>query len=146
MQGQAYLRRNTREDLQAAIQYFQRAIDQDPKYALAYSGLAEANMTLGARGWISPLEGRRLGEAARTAISFDDTLAEAHMSLGQAYTTFSPADFAFGESELRRAIELSPSLAAAHTHLGYTLVRQGGDWIVLQGRTDLAFHAKRSTV
>src|SRR4030095_14467070 len=126
MQGRAYLNRNTREDLQMAIQYFQRAIDEDPKYALAYSGLAEANMTLGARGWISPLEGRRLcEEAARTSISLDETLAEAHMALGQAYTTFSPADFAIGERELRRAIELSPSIASAHSHLGYTLVRQG---------------------
>ena len=126
MQGLAYVHRNTREDLQLAIQYFQRAIDQDPKYALAYSGLAEANMTLGARGWISPLEGRRLcEEAARMSISLDETLAEAHMALGQAYTTFSPADFVVGEQELRRAIELSPSLASAHTHLGYTLVRQG---------------------
>jgi TolB-like protein/Flp pilus assembly protein TadD len=126
MQGRAYLHRNTREDLQSAIQYFQRAIEQDPKYALAYSGVAEANMTLGARGWISPLEGRRLcEEAARMSISLDETLAEAHMALGQAYTTFSPADFAIGERELRRAIELSPSMASAHSHLGYTLVRQG---------------------
>jgi serine/threonine protein kinase len=126
MQGRAYLHRNTREDLQSAIQYFQRAIEQDPKYALAYSGVAEANMTLGARGWISPLEGRRLcEEAARMSISLDETLAEAHMALGQAYTTFSPADFAIGERELRRAIELSPSIASAHSHLGYTLVRQG---------------------
>ena len=126
MQGRAYINRNTREDLQTAIRYFQQAIDEDPKYALAYSGLAEANMTLGARGWISPLEGRRLcEEAARTSLSLDENLAEAHTALGQAYTTFSPADFATGERELRRAIELSPSLAAAHSHLGYTLVRQG---------------------
>lgn len=126
MQGRAYVHRNTREDLQTAIGYFQRAIEQDPKYALAYSGLAEANMTLGARGWISPLEGRRFCEdAARTAISLDENLAEAHMALGQVYTTFSPANFDVGERELRRAIELSPSSASAHTHLGYTLVRQG---------------------
>ena len=89
-------------------------------------GVAEANVTLGARGWISPLEGRRLAEeAARKAISLDDNLAEAHMVLGQTYTTFSPADFPLGERELRRAIELSPSMAGAHTHLGYALVRQG---------------------
>ena len=88
--------------------------------------MSEANVTLGARGWISPLEGRRLCEdAARKSISLDENLAEAHAALGQAYTTFSPADFATGERELRRAIELSPSLASAHTHLGYTLVRQG---------------------
>jgi eukaryotic-like serine/threonine-protein kinase len=126
MQGRAYVHRNTREDLHTAIQYFQRAIAEDPEYALAYTGVSEANMTLGARGWIPPLEGRRLGEdAARKSISLDENLAEAHTALGQAYTTFSPADFTVGERELRRAIELSPSLASARTHLGYTLVRQG---------------------
>lgn len=126
MQGKAYLNRNAREDLEKAIDYFQKAIDEDSKYALAYTGIADANLTLGARGWKPPLEAHRLArEAARTAISLDDNLAEAHMVFGQTYTTFSPADFAVSERELRRAIELSPSLATAHTHLGYALVRQG---------------------
>lgn len=126
MQGRAYLYRNTREDLIKSINYFQKAIEQDPNYAHAYAGIAEANMTLGARGWISPLEGRRLTEqAARKALELDENLAEAHMAFGQAFTTFSPADFALGERELRRAVELSPNLADAHSHLGYTLVRQG---------------------
>jgi serine/threonine protein kinase/Flp pilus assembly protein TadD len=126
MQGRAYLHRNTREDLNEAIRFYQRAIEEDSNYALAYAGVAEANVTLGARGWISPLEGRRLTEqAARKALELDDNLAEAHMAFGQANTTFSPSDFALGESELRRAIELSPSSASAHTHLGYALVRQG---------------------
>jgi len=126
MQGRVYFHRTTREDLIESIKYFQKAIEQDSNYALAYTGMAEANMTLGARGWIPPLEGRRLTEeAARRALELDENLAEAHMAFGQAFTVFSPADFALGERELRRAIELSPSLAAAHTHLGYTLVRQG---------------------
>src|SRR6266536_6688433 len=48
-----------------------------------------------------------------------------HAALGQSYTQFVPPDFSLGDRELRRAIELSPSLAMAHQYLGLSLVRQG---------------------
>jgi serine/threonine protein kinase/Flp pilus assembly protein TadD len=126
MQGRAYVHRNAREDLLTAVRYFEKATEEDRNYALAYAGLAEAYATLGARGWMAPLEGRRkTEEAARKALSLDENLAEGHSALGQSYTTFAPSDFSLGDRELRHAIELSPSLASAHSHLGYSLVRQG---------------------
>src|SRR5262249_5950467 len=59
------------------------------------------------------------------ALSLDDNLAEAHAVRGSAYTDFAPYDFASGDRELRRAIELSPSLAIAHQYLGVAAERQG---------------------
>jgi serine/threonine-protein kinase len=126
LQGRVYRQRSTREDLMTAIRYYERAIDEDRNYALAYAGLSDAYGNLGAYGYIAPIEGRRKAEeAARKALALDDNLAEAHAALGLAYVAFTPSNFALGDRELRRAIELSPSLAADHQYLGVSLVRQG---------------------
>lgn len=126
MQGRGYAHRRTREDLFEAIRYCEKAIEEDRNYALAYAGLADAYTNLGSRSYISPQEGRRKAEeAAHRALTLDENLAEAHATLGQAYTLFTPSSFSPGDRELRRAIELSPSLAVAHHYLGVSLVRQG---------------------
>jgi len=126
IQGRAYAHRRTHEDMLMAIRLCEKAIEEDHNYALAYAGLAEAYANLGARGYIAPFEGwHQTEKAARKALALDENLAEAHDALGQAYTTFIPYNFSLGDRELRRAIELSPSLAAAHFHLGSSLLRQG---------------------
>src|SRR5438034_5781068 len=126
MQGRSYINRRTREDLLEAIRYCEKAIEEDRNYALAYAGLADAYGTLGFYGYIAPIEGRRKQEeAARKAITLDENLAEAHAALGAGYMAFAPSNFALGDRELRHAIELSPSLALAHSYLGNSLVRQG---------------------
>jgi adenylate cyclase len=126
MQGRGYINRRTREDLLTAISYYDKALEEDRNYALAYAGLSEAYQGLGVRGYIAPIEGqRRMEEAARKALALDDNLAEAHAALGLAYVAFAPANFSLGDRELQRAIELSPSLALAPEYLGISLVRQG---------------------
>jgi adenylate cyclase len=126
MQGRSYAQRRTREDLLEAVRYCEKALEEDPHYALAYVGLSEAYQSLGVRGYIAPIEGRRrMEEAARKALALDDNLAEAHLAFGLAYVAFAPSNFSLGDRELRRAIELSPSLALAHFYLGISLARQG---------------------
>jgi len=126
MQGRAYRQRSTRENLLTAIQHYQKALDEDPNYALAYAGIGDAYAVLGLRGYIAPIEGRRKAEEnALKAIALDKNLAEAHLALGQANTVFAPTDFLRGDRELRRAVELSPSLALAHSYLGISLAMQG---------------------
>jgi TolB-like protein/Flp pilus assembly protein TadD len=126
MQGRSYTHRRTREDMLAAIGYYDRALEEDRNYALAYAGLADAYSNLGLRGYIAPSEGRRKAEeAARKALELDDNLAEAHAAFGQVYISFAPSNFPLGDRELRHAIELSPSLAMAHEFLGFSLLRQG---------------------
>jgi serine/threonine-protein kinase len=126
MQGRAVAQRRTREDLLAAIRYYEKALEEDRNYALAYAGLADAYASLGVYCYIAPFEGRRKAEeAARKALMLDQNLAEAHTALGQAYVLFAPSNFSLGDGELRHAIELSPSLALAHLYLGVSLTRQG---------------------
>jgi eukaryotic-like serine/threonine-protein kinase len=127
MQGRSYAQRRTREDLMEAIRYFEKAIEEDPNYALAYAGSADAYTQLGVRGYIAPLECRRKQEeAARKALALDDNLAEAHVALGLASVQFAPySNFSLGGRELRRAIELSPSLALAHQYLGISFAKEG---------------------
>ena len=126
MQGSASRQRNTREDLFAAIRYYEKALEEDPNYALGYAGLADAYGTLGAFGYIAPTDGRRKEEEfAGKALALDDYLGEAHAALGIAYVGFVPANFALGQRELQRAIELTPSLALAHFYLGISLAGQG---------------------
>ena len=126
MQGLSFAQRRTREDLLTAISYYDRAIEEDRNYALAYAGFADAYANLGAYGYIAPIDGARKTEkAAREAIALDENLAEAHAALALANIAFAPSNFQLGDRELRRAIELSPSLALAHSYLGFSLVRQG---------------------
>ncbi len=126
MQGRAVAQRRIREDLLTAIRYYEKALEEDRNYALAYAGLADAYGNLGVYGYTAPIDGRRKAEEeARRALGFDENLAEAHAVLGLAYTYFAPSNFSLGDRELRHAIELSPSLAMAHQYLAISLVRQG---------------------
>jgi len=126
MQGRSSAQRRTREDLLTAISYYERAIEEDRNYALAYAGFADAYANLGAYGYIAPVDGtRKTEEAARKAVALDENLAEAHAAVALANIAFAPSNFQLGDRELRRAIELSPSLALAHGYLAFSLVRQG---------------------
>jgi serine/threonine protein kinase/Tfp pilus assembly protein PilF len=126
MRGRFYVHRRTREDLLLAGSYYQKAIEEDQNYAMAYSGLAEVYGNLGVRGYISPVEGRhKLEESARKAVALDENLADAHVMLGYFYMGYAPYDFANGDRELKHALQLSPSLAIAHLYLALSLLRQG---------------------
>ncbi len=112
MQGRSVSQTNTREDMLAATRYYEKALEEDRNYALAYAGLANAYAGLGALGYIAPIEGRRKAEeAAHKALALDENLGEAHAAAGFSDTVFAPYNFSQGDRELRRAIELSPSLA-----------------------------------
>jgi len=125
MRGRSYVQRRTREDLVMAGSYYQKAIEADQNYSIAYTGLAEVYGNLGVRGYISPVEGRRkLAEAARQALALDDSLPEAHVMMGYYYIGYAPYDFANGDRELKQALRLSPSLAIAHLYLAISLLRQ----------------------
>ena len=126
MQGRAAAQRRTNADLLASVSYYEKALQEDGKYALAYAGLADAYANLGYYGSIAPIEGRRKAEeSARKALELDDKLAEAHAALGLAYIGFAPSNFSIGDKELGHAIELSPNLAVAHYNLGLSFIRQG---------------------
>jgi TolB-like protein/tetratricopeptide (TPR) repeat protein len=114
LQGRYLLGR--KEQLHRAIEYFQSALKQDPNYAPAYAGLAASYNTSQsvAISELPPLEARRQAEeAALKALQLDGTLAEAHAALGYIYHYDWNWDAA--EQELKRAIELDPNSAQAHS-------------------------------
>lgn len=99
--------------LEKGIEYFQQALTQDPNDALAYSGLADAYLDL-STSFRAPLEVMPKAKAAAAqAVKLDDSLAEAHVSLGYVAFTFD-WDWVHAEQEFRRALELNPSLPRAH--------------------------------
>jgi TolB-like protein/DNA-binding winged helix-turn-helix (wHTH) protein/tetratricopeptide (TPR) repeat protein len=107
--------------IEKAIEYFRQALILNPKDALAYAGLADAysNLSTVSR---APLEVMPRAKAAATrAIELDDTLAEAHASLGYVALTFD-WDFTHAEHEFQRALELNPSLPSAHAHYSQYLL------------------------
>jgi TolB-like protein/class 3 adenylate cyclase/Tfp pilus assembly protein PilF len=127
LKGRYFWNRRTAENLKKAADYFQRAIEKDPKYALAYSGLADCHVLLPLYSYFGSNPREELPkalDAARKAVELDDTLAEAHTSLARALASNLKLSGAI--SEFNRAIELNPNYATAHQWFGECLQSQGG--------------------
>jgi len=125
LKGRYLWNRRTAENLEKALNYFQQAADKDPNYALAYSGIADTCALFSVYGAGAPQEYLpRAKAAAEKAVELDDSLAEAHASLGLVYHSY----FRSAESarEFDRSIQLDPNYATAHHWYGrLTLVMQG---------------------
>jgi eukaryotic-like serine/threonine-protein kinase len=119
LKGQFYWNRRTVPDLQRSVEYFNQAIAMDRNYALAYAGLSNAYSNLAENAGVAPGARTKAQDAARTAISLDDNLAEAHAAL--AHIVKSDYDFAGAEREYKRALELNPNYATAHQWYGNLL-------------------------
>jgi len=114
LRGRNKLGSQAQEPIKDSIRDFQRAIDLDPLYAPAYSGLADAYSLMANYGVLAPKEAfPRAKAAALKVLSLDPSLAEAHASLGLVNNHYD-WDWLGAEREYKRAIELSPSYAVAH--------------------------------
>ena len=119
--GIYFWNKRTEKDLQKSIESFDRAVQRDPSYALAYAGLANAYNSLGVYAHFRPREiYPKARAAALKALSLDDTLAEAHAALCLYYSNYE-WDQASSDRECRRAIELNPGYVLAHVWRGETL-------------------------
>jgi TolB-like protein/Flp pilus assembly protein TadD len=108
LRGQYAWNRRTGRSLGQAVDYFLQAIDKDPGYALAWARLADCYGLYGFYGAGSPREaGPRAKEAALRALRIDDTLTEAHTTLGWIHATYD-WDWAAAEKEFQRALQLNP--------------------------------------
>ncbi|MDQ3130273.1 MAG: tetratricopeptide repeat protein, partial [Acidobacteriota bacterium] len=124
MNGVFFRRKNGAENIRKAIEYQKQAIALDPNFARAYTELSINFTVLVEIGALSPKEGMPPARAAaEKALALDETLAEAH------YTLARVRDFEFdptgAESAFKRAIELNPNLAGAHTLYAEYLSRSG---------------------
>ena len=122
LKGRFYFSKFTPADHRRAIEYFNQAIQTDPDYALAYTGLADTYAASATSSWIVPSEGYIRAKAATLkALQLDDNLAEAHTTLG-AVSMFYDFDWATAEREYKRALELNPNHQTAYELYGYLLI------------------------
>jgi serine/threonine-protein kinase len=137
LKGRHFWLKLTAEGMQNGMDAFRQAIEKDPNYALAYTGLAEAYYALAAFGQ-PPKEAMPLAKAAaEKALQLDPSLAEAHATAGLV-RAFYDWDWSGGEREFRRAVELNPGSAAVHDWLGWFLANVG--------RTDEGLRSLRRAV
>ena len=122
LKGRYYFNLRTGDALNKSIASFQQAIARDSRYALAYSGLADAYAVLGFRGGFPSKDALSLAKtAALKAIELDETLTEPHASLAFIAETHE-WDWATAEREYKRALELNPSDARTHNwYAGYLM-------------------------
>jgi len=114
MRGRYYWNKRTAENVKKAMEQFQQAADKDPNYALAYVGLADCYVTLiEYAGASTPDTIPKSIALAERALQLDASLGEAHTSLGWCYGA-GLWQWERGESEFKRAIELSPNYPTAH--------------------------------
>ena len=125
LRGRYYWNSYTETGFAKALECYKHAIELDPQYALAYTGIADYYNWLGVFG-IKPFveTSAAAKQAASKAVELDSTSAEAYTALGFAIVCHD-FDWAVAEAHHRRAIEINPNYATAHHWYGFHLLMEG---------------------
>jgi serine/threonine-protein kinase len=128
LKGRFYWNKRNEDAMQKSLDYFQQSIEKDPTFALAYCGLADSYILLGASdasGFMSADDALPKAEtAALKALEIDETLAEPHVSLGHVQYYYH-RDWPGAEREYKRALELNSNYATAHQWYAIYLMSLG---------------------
>lgn len=125
LKGRHIMERGGLEDVRKAIDYFESGLAKDPHNALLYTGLADAYIDKMMDVHESPVEATtKARAAAEKALQLDDSLAEAHTSLGMIKLSYD-WDWAGAEHEFKRAMELNPGYPLAYVMYGQYLTMVG---------------------
>lgn len=117
LKGKYFFNQSSIEGFQKSCRYYQRALDADPSYALAYKGMADCYMALSSAALEPASVAMPKAKAmARQAIALDDSLAEGHAALGVILLNYD-WDWPAAHIELKRATQLAPSSLDAHFSL-----------------------------
>ncbi len=109
LKGRYFYNKRTKEDMKRSVEYFKRALEKDPKFALPYAGLADTYMGFGFYHWMPFEEARSKGRKyALKGLEVDDSVGETHAAYANCILWF---EFRWAEAEkkYKRAIQLSPS-------------------------------------
>jgi len=123
LRGRKFFYSMTKRNFHHAVRLYNQAIEQDPNYALAYAGIADAHSLLFQYGESTPENAEKANEASAKAIELDPDSAEAHASYGMALSMNKRHDAA--EKEFETAIMLNPSLFEAHYFYARDCLAQG---------------------
>jgi serine/threonine protein kinase/lipoprotein NlpI len=125
VKGRFFWNRRTGEDLKKAINYFEKASEKDPEYAMAYAGLADSYVILPDYSAYPPEKAYlKAKEAVLKALEIDDTLAELHTSLAYIKQNYE-GDWKGAEEAYERAIALNPNYATAYHWYATDLLVKG---------------------
>ena len=124
LKGLYYSNKSDEENLRKSLSLFQQALDKDPNFARAWTGIAKAWEQL-ADAYVRPLEAYpKVKEAAWKALALDDMDAEAHCYLGEVKLLID-RDVAGAEAEIKRALQLDRNSATAHYFMSWLKLTQG---------------------
>ena len=124
LKGKSHWYQLSREHFDAALQYFELALQKDPNFALAYVGVSNVWMMRGDAGFLAPNETMPKAKAAVSkALALDESLSEAHIALANILEPYD-RDWAAAEREFRRGIELNPNSADGHFMYADFLISQ----------------------
>jgi tetratricopeptide (TPR) repeat protein len=136
VKGRYFWNRRTTEAIERATDFFQQAIALDPSFALAYVGLADTYLVRGIHAGSRPEDiYPKARAAASKALEIDSTLAEAHSSLATVKDYYD-WEWAGGEAEHKRAIELSPNYATARSCRWVTFAASMDELVINKGWQD----------
>jgi TolB-like protein/DNA-binding winged helix-turn-helix (wHTH) protein/Tfp pilus assembly protein PilF len=125
LQGRHYWALRTKESLDKAVEYFNRAIREDPNDARSYAGLAHCYIVMPMLTRAPQTEAvEKAKGAARKAIALDDSLAEAHLAIAEVLL-YDDWDFVGAEKEFRETLELNPNYSTGHQWYGEFLSLMG---------------------
>ena len=125
LKGRFEWNKRTKEGVAAGIRYFEQAVAEDPRYAPAYTGLADSYALHVDYRSVPVKEGFERAKAyARKAIEIDESLAEAHASLAWSLFIYD-WDWTAAEREFRRSIELAPGYATSRQWFAFLLIARG---------------------
>jgi len=114
LRGRYFWNKRTSDGIKQAIEHFQQSVERDPNFALGYVGLADSYTGLTFYNFAAPHQAMpKAKESAIKALSLDNTVAEAHASLGHVLMNYD-WDWPTAEKEFKRSIELKPDYATAH--------------------------------
>ena len=125
LRGRFQWNKRSGEGLQRSLEYFELALAQDPGYAPAYSGIADYHIAVASWGLATPTDAwPKAKEAAERALAIDDTLAEAHASMGTIHMWYE-WNWSAAEQDFRRAIDLNPGHPNAHVQYNLLFLQTG---------------------
>lgn len=122
LQGHYLFSKRTSESRRKSLDYYRQAVEKDPRFALAYVGIAETYILRSGFNELTPGEAlSKAREAVGRAIEIDDSLAEAHNTLAELMYQWE-FDWAGADEEFKRALALNPNVASIHLAHGWYLM------------------------